>query len=138
MSCSAPSGNWTGGSPQISTLKELSDLCYVTFDTEDLFYITLERALKLANADVGSVLILDQPKREFFVVQATIGHGEILRKENGSILPVALPNMPSSTNRHSWSRILRRTSVSVGRIFPIMEQVFPMHALKGINEVLVS
>ena len=65
---------------QISTLKELSDLCYVTLDTEDLFYITLERALKLANADVGSVLILDQPKREFFVVQATIGHGEILKK----------------------------------------------------------
>ena len=65
---------------QISTLKELSDLCYVTFDTEDLFYITLERALKLANADVGSLLILDQPKREFFVVQATIGHGEILKK----------------------------------------------------------
>ena len=26
---------------QISTLKELSDLCYVTLDTEDLFYITL-------------------------------------------------------------------------------------------------
>ncbi len=32
---------------QLSTLKELSDLCYVTFDNDDLFAITLERALKL-------------------------------------------------------------------------------------------
>jgi len=58
---------------QISTLKELSDLCYVTFDTEDLFYITLERALKLVNADIGSVLLLEQPKREAFILQASIG-----------------------------------------------------------------
>src|SRR3990172_8930994 len=65
---------------QISTLKELSDLCYVTFDTEDLFHITLERSLKLVNADIGSVLILEQPHREAFILQACIGHGEILHK----------------------------------------------------------
>src|SRR3990172_3469024 len=65
---------------QISTLKELSDLCYVTFDTEDLFHITLERSLKLVNADIGSVLILEQPHREAFILQASIGHGEILHK----------------------------------------------------------
>ncbi len=65
---------------QISTLKELSDLCYVTFDTEDLFYITLERALKLTGADIGSVMILEQPKRENFIMQAAIGHSEMLRK----------------------------------------------------------
>jgi len=67
---------------QIATLKELSDLCYVTFETEDLFHITLERALKLANADVGSVLLLDGPGREAFVVQANIGLGDILQKGN--------------------------------------------------------
>jgi adenylate cyclase len=65
---------------QISTLKELSDLCYVTFDTEDLFYITLERALKLINADIGSVLILDQPKRDVFTLKAHIGVGSHLEK----------------------------------------------------------
>ncbi|MDI9569750.1 MAG: GAF domain-containing protein [Pseudomonadota bacterium] len=65
---------------QINTLKELSDLCYVTFDTEDLFYITLERALRIVNADVGSVLLLEKPRREAFEVRASIGLGEILKK----------------------------------------------------------
>ncbi|MBU2253074.1 MAG: hypothetical protein KKI04_06470, partial [Proteobacteria bacterium] len=44
---------------QLSTLKELSDLCYVTFDSDDLFAITMERAMKLTGADVGSILILE-------------------------------------------------------------------------------
>ncbi|MBN2437536.1 MAG: GAF domain-containing protein [Deltaproteobacteria bacterium] len=64
---------------QLSTLKELSDLCYVTFDSKDLFAITLERALKLTNADVGSVLILEGKKRETFVVLATYGLGDIVK-----------------------------------------------------------
>jgi adenylate cyclase len=63
---------------EISTLKELSDLCYVTFDTEELLYITLERALKLVNADVGSVLLLERPHRKNFMVQSTIGLGSAL------------------------------------------------------------
>jgi class 3 adenylate cyclase/GAF domain-containing protein len=64
---------------QLSTLKELSDLCYVTFDSEDLFAITLERALKLTNADVGSVLILEGKGRESFVVHATYGLGDLVK-----------------------------------------------------------
>lgn len=63
---------------EISTLKELSDLCYVTFDTEELLYITLERALKLVNADVGSVLLLERPSRKNFIVHSTIGLGRNL------------------------------------------------------------
>jgi hypothetical protein len=61
-------------------LKELSDLCYVTFDSDDLFAITMERAMKLAGADVGSVLILEGKKRETFVVHATYGLGELVKK----------------------------------------------------------
>ncbi|MEA1970916.1 MAG: GAF domain-containing protein, partial [Thermodesulfobacteriota bacterium] len=64
---------------EVAVFKELSDLCYVTFDTEEILYVTLERALKLANADVGSVLILEYPHRKTFVVKATIGLGEHLK-----------------------------------------------------------
>ncbi|PJC72499.1 MAG: hypothetical protein CO013_09100, partial [Syntrophobacterales bacterium CG_4_8_14_3_um_filter_58_8] len=64
---------------QLSTLKELSDLCYVTFDNEDLFAITLDRALKLTNADVGSVLILEGKERETFVIKATYGLGDLVK-----------------------------------------------------------
>lgn len=64
---------------EVSILKELSDLCYVTFDTEELLYVTLERALKLARADVGSILILERPERDHFVVKATIGLGDIVK-----------------------------------------------------------
>jgi len=64
---------------EISTLKELSDLCYMTFDTNELLYITLERALKLVKADIGSVLILEQPKRKKFIIQAHIGIGDDVR-----------------------------------------------------------
>ena len=64
----------------ISSLKELSDLCYMTFNAEDLFYITLERALKLADAHIGSVMILEKPKRDVFIIEASIGLGEIAKK----------------------------------------------------------
>ncbi len=65
---------------EISTLKELSDLCYMTFNTEDLLYITLERALKLAGADIGSVMILERPKRDVFVIETSIGLGDFAKK----------------------------------------------------------
>jgi transcriptional regulator with GAF, ATPase, and Fis domain len=64
---------------QIMTLKELSDLCYVTFDKDDLFHITLERALRLVSADVGSVLLLESAQRKAFVVQANIGLSDVLQ-----------------------------------------------------------
>jgi len=44
------------------------------------FYITLERALKLVNADIGSVLILERPHRKAFVVQTCIGLEGIIEK----------------------------------------------------------
>ena len=64
---------------KISTLKELSDLCYVTYDPEELMYITLERALKLANANIGSVLMLERPSRKYFILQANIGLAGVVK-----------------------------------------------------------
>ncbi|SMC94280.1 Adenylate cyclase, class 3 [Desulfocicer vacuolatum DSM 3385] len=63
---------------EIAILKELSDLCYVTFDPEELLYVTLERGLKIANADIGSILILEDNPEKHFVVKASIGLGEHL------------------------------------------------------------
>ncbi len=65
---------------EISILKELSDLCYMTFNPEDLLYITLERALKLTNADIGSIMMLEKPKRDAFVIEACIGLGDFVKK----------------------------------------------------------
>ncbi len=65
-------------SSEISILKELSELCYVTFDPNEILYVTLERSLTLTNSDVGSVMILDRD-RNSFVVKATIGAGEYVK-----------------------------------------------------------
>jgi class 3 adenylate cyclase/GAF domain-containing protein len=62
----------------ISILKELSDLCYVTFDPEELLYITLERGLKITHADIGSVLILKNLPEKHFVIKAHIGQEDKL------------------------------------------------------------
>ena len=65
---------------QISTLKELSDICYITFNPEDLLYITLERTLKLTNSDIGSIMILEKPERDTFIIAACIGSGDFVKK----------------------------------------------------------
>ncbi len=58
---------------EISILKELSELCYVTFDPEEILYVTLERSLILTKSDIGSILILEKPECKSFVVKANIG-----------------------------------------------------------------
>ncbi|GBC59598.1 hypothetical protein DENIS_0537 [Desulfonema ishimotonii] len=63
----------------IAILKELSDLCYVTFDPEEIMYVTLERALALTRSEIGSVLIIDRHERKSFVVKACIGLGDHIR-----------------------------------------------------------
>ena len=65
-------------SSEISILKELSELCYVTFDPTEILYVTLERSLALTNSDIGSVMILEQD-RNSFIVKATIGAGEYIK-----------------------------------------------------------
>ncbi len=64
---------------EISILKELSELCYVTFDTEEILYVTLERALMLTNSDLGSVLTLEKNGSKSFVVKATVGLGKFVK-----------------------------------------------------------
>lgn len=62
---------------EVSLLRELSDLCYITFNRDELLYVTLERALKLMKSDIGSVLVLeDDSNVKSFTVRATIGLGE--------------------------------------------------------------
>ncbi len=70
---------------ELATLKELSDLCYMTFNSEDLLYITLERALKLVDGDIGSVMMLTRPKRDSFIIEANIGLDDFGKK--GNIVP---------------------------------------------------
>ena len=70
---------------ELTTLKEHSDLCYMTFNSDDLLYITLERALKLIDGDIGSIMILTQPKRDAFVIEANIGLDDFGKK--GTIIP---------------------------------------------------
>jgi adenylate cyclase len=122
---------------QLSTLKELSDLCYVTFDSDDLFAITMERAMKLANADVGSVLILEGKKRETFVVHATYGLEDLVKKGDRtdfatSIAKFAVINKsPLLINDiEKDSRFGRENRSHYGT------KSFLCMPLKGINEVL--
>jgi class 3 adenylate cyclase/GAF domain-containing protein len=61
---------------EMAILKELSDLCYVTFDPEEILYVTLERALSLTKSDIGSVLVLENANARYFTVKASIGTGQ--------------------------------------------------------------
>lgn len=60
---------------EVSILKELSDLCYVTLDPLEILHVTLERALILTSSDIGSILILDKSTPKQFIVKASIGLG---------------------------------------------------------------
>lgn len=63
-------------SSEMAILKELSELCYVTFDPEEILYVTLERALSLTKSDIGSVLVLENADARYFTVKASIGTGQ--------------------------------------------------------------
>ncbi|MDL1969072.1 MAG: GAF domain-containing protein, partial [Deltaproteobacteria bacterium] len=65
-------------SSEISILKELSELCYVTFDPNEILYVTLERSLALTDSDVGSVMVTDRDRKSF-LVKTTIGAGEYVK-----------------------------------------------------------
>jgi class 3 adenylate cyclase/GAF domain-containing protein len=64
---------------EIAILKELSELCYVTFDPEEILYVTLERALSLTKSDIGSVLVLEKSDARYFTVKASIGTGQHIK-----------------------------------------------------------
>ncbi|MCP4622821.1 MAG: GAF domain-containing protein [bacterium] len=64
---------------EITILKELSELCYVTFDKEEILHVTLERALVLTNSDLGSILTLENSEPRKFCVKATMGLGKFVK-----------------------------------------------------------
>lgn len=64
----------------IAVLRELSDLCYVTDDPDEMLYVTLERALLLTHSDIGSIMILEEVSgNRHFVVKASVGPEEHVR-----------------------------------------------------------
>ncbi len=67
---------------EVSILKELADICYVTLDPWEILYVTLERALLLARADIGSILILNKEEPKSFIVKATIGLGDHIKMDD--------------------------------------------------------
>lgn len=58
---------------EMSILRNLSELCYITSDSDEIIHIALERALEICDSDLGSVLILEKPDRLNFRVRACIG-----------------------------------------------------------------
>lgn len=64
---------------EISVLKELSELCYITFDPKEILYVMLERSLILTHSDIGSVMIREQGDPGSFVVRASIGLGDLIK-----------------------------------------------------------
>jgi GAF domain-containing protein len=64
---------------EISILKDLSELCYVTFDPEEILHVTLERSLVLTNSDLGSILMIAKDEPKFFIVKATVGLGKYVK-----------------------------------------------------------
>ena len=64
---------------EISILKDLSELCYVTFDPEEILHVTLERSLVLTKSDLGSILMLDKNEPKSFIVKATVGLGKYVK-----------------------------------------------------------
>ncbi|MGD9055908.1 MAG: GAF domain-containing protein [Desulfobacterales bacterium] len=64
---------------EIAILKEVSELCFVTFDPEEILHITLERALMLTSSDLGSILTLNKNEPKTFQVKATVGLGKFVK-----------------------------------------------------------
>ena len=56
-------------------LKELAELCYITRNQDEILHLALERSLKMVDADMGSVLILNNDEPKSFIFS---------RYENGS------------------------------------------------------
>jgi class 3 adenylate cyclase/putative methionine-R-sulfoxide reductase with GAF domain len=60
----------------LTLLKELAELCYITRNQDEILHLALERSLKMVDADMGSVLILNNDEPKSFMMKASIGHGD--------------------------------------------------------------
>ncbi|MDJ0780604.1 MAG: GAF domain-containing protein [Desulfosarcinaceae bacterium] len=63
---------------ELAALKSLTELCYLTADADELLNVTLERALEMTHSDIGSILLLDKPNRDFFTVHTSLGLEEFI------------------------------------------------------------
>jgi transcriptional regulator with GAF, ATPase, and Fis domain len=63
-------------SADITTLRELAEICTVTFNPDEILQDTLKRCLRLTDADMGSILMLDFSKKKKFIIKATMGIGD--------------------------------------------------------------
>ncbi len=66
-------------SGEMTMLRELSDLCSVSFDRQEIISVTLERAMTLSEADAGSILLADPNEPGTLVVRAVAGAPELPR-----------------------------------------------------------
>jgi class 3 adenylate cyclase/putative methionine-R-sulfoxide reductase with GAF domain len=60
----------------LTLLKELAELCYITRNPDEILHLALERSLKMVDAAMGSVLILNNDEPKSFMMKASIGHGD--------------------------------------------------------------
>jgi adenylate cyclase len=63
---------------ELGALKSLAELCFLTTDADELLGVALERALEMTTSDIGSVLLLDMPDREHFLVHTSVGLEEYI------------------------------------------------------------
>jgi len=103
---------------EISVLKDLSELCYVTFDPEEILHIALDRALLLSNSDIGSVLTLERAEPRAFTVKATIGLGKVVTTGDRIDFETSIAKYAVLNKSPCWWRTSRRTSASAGPTNP--------------------
>lgn len=58
---------------ELGALKSLTEVCYLTADADELLNVALERALEMTHSDMGSVLLLETPNRDYFSVHTSLG-----------------------------------------------------------------
>jgi len=109
------------------------------FNPEDLLYIHLERALKLTNADIGSIMMLEKPNTGCFRYRGMHRIGRFRqRKRPRQFLQIEMPSYAVLNKTLFWMEDIE-TDIRFGRKSrtAIREQNHSLHARsKTINDVI--